>query len=117
MVDSIDTQHLAQDLFTAMDHSTAVLRNGLGDYRGALEAAQRADGYDEIGFNAFHALELIEAATRSDRRDLAVTARERLCSRAQAMATNWAMGSRGAVLLWLPVVPKPDDLYRESITG
>ncbi|HEY7069279.1 MAG TPA: AAA family ATPase [Acidimicrobiales bacterium] len=97
------------------DYGTAVLRNGLGDYDAALTAARSACEPDDIALVAWAMVELIEAAARSDRPDLAAPTLERLAERARAAGTDWALGmeARSRALLSDGVVA--EKLYREAI--
>ena len=69
----------------------AVLELGLGNYRDALRAGQKARGDDPLlHLNAEP--ELVEAAVRCGEVEVARAAVERLSSRAQASATDWGLG-------------------------
>ena len=70
----------------------AVLHNGLGRYRAALASAQQACEHDDLGVFGFSLVELIEAATRSDAREVAAAALRQLQERADASGTDWALG-------------------------
>ena len=59
----------------------AVLHNGLGRYQEAVDAAQEAsDDTPELFVSVWAAIELLEAATRSDMPELAHTAHERIAA-------------------------------------
>ena len=75
-----------------IDCANAVLCNGLGRYEEALTAAEEACAQDEMSLYSLALVELIEAAARSNRPELAATALERLSVRTQASATEWALG-------------------------
>lgn len=75
-----------------IDCAHAVLCNGLGRYDDALESAQKAASHDDLALFALSLVELIEAAARSNRPDLAATALERLVERTQASGSDWALG-------------------------
>jgi DNA-binding CsgD family transcriptional regulator len=69
-----------------------VLYNGLGLYPAALAAARRACEYEDLGVFGWALAELVEAGARSDNREAAVAAHERLAERTRASATDWALG-------------------------
>jgi DNA-binding CsgD family transcriptional regulator len=77
---------------SVLEYSNAVLLNGLGRYDAALAAARRVCGCNEPGIRAFASIELIEAASRSGKPELAVEEFDRLSARAAASGTNWAAG-------------------------
>jgi DNA-binding CsgD family transcriptional regulator len=80
----------------------AVLRNGLGRYREALQAAQVAAEYPlELGPPQWALAEVVEAAVHSGETKIAEDAFEQLSVMARASNTDWALGieaSRGALL-------------------
>ncbi len=82
-------------------YARAVLSNGLGQYEDALAAATSASEHREVVAENWGLSELVEPATRCGRRDLAVDAVNRLCTKAQATRTPWACGieSRARALL------------------
>jgi DNA-binding CsgD family transcriptional regulator len=81
--------------------ATAVLNNGLGRYEEALQAAERAAANELLGVASWGAPELVEAAARSGRHDVAAAAFRRLCERTQASGTPLALGieSRSGALV------------------
>jgi hypothetical protein len=72
--------------------ANAVLCNGLGRYQEALAAAERVCAQDELSLYGLALVELIEAAVRSKRPELATMALERLGERTRASGTEWALG-------------------------
>lgn len=78
---------------TLAEYATAVLHNGLGAYDVAFAAAEQAARHDEVGMTERVLLELVEAATRVDRRDVAEEALARLRPRTRAAGTPWALGA------------------------
>jgi DNA-binding CsgD family transcriptional regulator len=99
----------------AMEYATAVLRNGLGEYQTALDAAKAAETHDELGFNAFLPPELVEAAARLGRPDAAAIAIQRLGQRAQACNTQWAIGMDLRSRALLTDGPEAETLYLQAI--
>ncbi|WP_445149960.1 helix-turn-helix transcriptional regulator [Baekduia sp. Peel2402] len=73
-------------------YATAVLENGLGRYEAALAAARRATEDEDQGYAGAALVELVEAATRAGRPELAEVALASLEVRAQAAGTDWALG-------------------------
>ena len=67
--------------------------HGLGQYERALTAAQQAsDDTPELFVSDWATIELVEAAARAGRPDLAYPAFERLAADAAAAGTDWALG-------------------------
>jgi DNA-binding CsgD family transcriptional regulator len=101
---------------TLAEYATAVLHNGLGAYDVAFAAAEQAARHDEVGMTERVLLELVEAATRVDRRDVALAALARLRPRTQAAGTPWALGAEACCAA---LVEEDDDaaerLYEEAI--
>lgn len=92
--------------------ATAVLNNGLADYRAALAAARQAVAYDGLGLPGMALPELVEAAVRCRRTAEAALALESLTRRTQAAATPVGLGiaayARG-------LVTGAEDHYREAL--
>ena len=74
------------------EYAWALLYNGLGEYEAAMSAALSACEHDELGLVAWAMIELVEAAARSDRPDIAAATLGRLTERTQASGTDWALG-------------------------
>jgi hypothetical protein len=102
-------------VLTFGEHGHAVLHNALGHYETALDNAQRASAQDELHASAWSLPELVEAAVRSGKPELAADALERLRQRTQAAATEWALGieARCAALVGHDAIA--EGLYREAI--
>jgi DNA-binding CsgD family transcriptional regulator/tetratricopeptide (TPR) repeat protein len=100
---------------TLAHYATAVLYNGLGRYEDALTAAQRACAYEDLGLFGWALIELVEAAARSDNRDVASHALARLEERARASGTDWALGILARSEALLSDGSGGDALYREAI--
>jgi DNA-binding CsgD family transcriptional regulator len=95
--------------------ANAVLFNGLGRYEEALRAAERACAHDELSLYAMALVELVEAAARTDRPQLAATAVERLGARTTASGTDWALGLEARSRALLTAGPSAEALYREEV--
>jgi DNA-binding CsgD family transcriptional regulator len=94
----------------------ALLYNGLGRYQRALKAAERACEYpQELGFSTVVLPELIEAASRSGRSDLAIAALHRLTRTTRATGTDWALGIEARSAALVSEGEAAEDLYREAI--
>jgi DNA-binding CsgD family transcriptional regulator len=94
---------------------TAVLCNGLGRYDDAFAAAQRACAYEDLGLFGWALVELVEAGTRSDNREVASDALLRLDERTRAAGTDWALGIQARSRALVSYGDAPDALYREAI--
>jgi len=85
------------------DYTTALLLNGLGRYRDALDALHAVDPADERGVlsSCWVLPELVEAAARSGEIELATTALKRLTAATQLSRSEWALGieARSAALV------------------
>jgi len=90
---------------------------GLGRYDAALTAVGQAERYHEEGAANWALIELIEAAVRSGRRELAGTAMERISQSTRASGTDWALSTeaRCRALLSEGDAADTDDLYRRAI--
>jgi DNA-binding CsgD family transcriptional regulator len=96
--------------------ASAVLNNGLGRYEDALVAARPAsDDTPELFISAWALPELIEAATRSGNRDLAVTALERLTEATSASTSDWGLGVAARSRALLNEGDVADGLHREAV--
>ncbi len=99
----------------ATQYSMAVLCNGLGQYERALSAAHQACELEDVGLYGWALTELVEAATRTRRRDIADGALARLSERTQASATDWALGIEARSRALVSEGLAADALYREAI--
>lgn len=93
----------------------ALLYNGLGRYAEALVAAEIACEYDDLGVLAWALTELIEAAARSNRRDIGTVALERLSESTQASGTDWGLGIEARSRALLSQDDAAERLYHEAI--
>src|ERR1700754_4322986 len=82
-------------------YARAVLCNGLAHYEDALAAATTASEHREVVAENWGLTELVEAATRCGRTDIATDALNRLTVKADATGSDWACGiqARGRALL------------------
>jgi DNA-binding CsgD family transcriptional regulator len=102
-------------VFEVAEWAGAVLHNGLGEYRDALVAAQRASEQDELGFAVWVLPEFVEAAARSGETRLAASALERLTERTRLSSTDWARAMAARSRALLGEGPLVEDLYLEAI--
>ena len=94
----------------------ALMLNGRARYQEALAPAQAATEHPiESAVVYWAQLELIEAAVRCGRPELAAGAYERLATTARACATEWALGVRAMAGALLAHGPAADEQYREAI--
>ena len=102
-------------MLTVGEHARALLYNGLGRYEAARTTAESASARDQLfAFNC-SLIELVEAAARSGRTDLAAVALERLGERTQAAGTEWALGIEARARALLNKGPAAEELYLEAI--
>ena len=97
------------------DYARAVLYNGLGRYKDAHAAAERACEHDALGMVAWPLVELVEASARSGSLDVAAAALRRLEERTRAAGTEWALGIEARSRALLADGGSADALYREAI--
>jgi DNA-binding CsgD family transcriptional regulator len=97
------------------DWASALLNNGLGNYQEAMRAAQRAIDSPESAVPRWALVELIEAATRSGRSDIAADALGRLEVDTGASGTDWALGIEARSRALLTEGEAAERLYREAI--
>ncbi len=98
--------------------ATAVLCISLGRYEEALGAAQQAVRDSpalSLRFANWALAELIEAAARTGRPDLAVGALQRLSEISRACGTDWALGVEARSRALLSEGEKAESRYQESI--
>jgi DNA-binding CsgD family transcriptional regulator len=94
----------------------SVLLNGLGRYEEAMAAAQEAsDDTPELFVSVWAAIELLEAAIRSDKPELARSAHERIAAATAVAPTDWALGIRARSDALLSESKTAERLYREGI--
>jgi DNA-binding CsgD family transcriptional regulator len=96
--------------------ASAVLGNGLGGFHDALVAARQAAEYPhEPAVANWGLTELIEAAARSGRTELAADAIDRLSKMTRASGTDWALGVEARSRALLSEGDAAERLYREAI--
>jgi DNA-binding CsgD family transcriptional regulator len=95
----------------------ALLCNGLSRYDEAMAAAQEAsnDSAEEMFISAWAALELLEAAARSDNREVAHVALERVLAATAVARTNSARGVAARSRALVSEGPTAERLYAEAI--
>jgi DNA-binding CsgD family transcriptional regulator len=93
----------------------ATLFNGVGRYADALEAAQQADEHPTNWLSDLSAHELIEAAVRSGRPEVAHVALARLVDATNAAGTDWALGVAARTRALVADDASAESLYREAI--
>jgi DNA-binding NarL/FixJ family response regulator len=95
--------------------ANAILCNGLGRYPEALAAAERACAQDELSLYGLALVELVEAAVRSKRPEVAATALERLSERTRASGTEWALGIEARSRGLLTDGASAEPFYEEAV--
>ena len=100
---------------TLGEYARAVLLNGRGRYQAALEAAQRACDHEDHGLSTSALAELIEAATRSGRRDAATAALRRLEGLTASVRTDSALGIQARSRALLSHGDGAEALFREAL--
>jgi DNA-binding CsgD family transcriptional regulator len=111
-----DVQSRGEGMGVGISHFTAaLLYNGLGRYPDALVEAERACEHEDLGVISWALTELIEAAVRCGRDEVATAALERLSLTAQAAGTDWALGVQARSRALVSDDDAAEDLYREAI--
>ena len=95
---------------------SAILYNSLGRHDEALvEAQQASEQAPELHISAWALAELIEAAARTGKTQLAVEALERLTQATSAGATDWGLGVQARSRALLDEGQGAEASYREAI--
>ncbi|GGJ38720.1 transcriptional regulator [Streptomyces brasiliensis] len=103
-------------VLTATQWALAVLYNGLGRYEEAYAAAEQGCEHpQELGLSSASLVELVEAAARSGKQEIAAEATDRLAGMAQASGTDWALGISAGARALISDGEAADALYREAI--
>jgi DNA-binding CsgD family transcriptional regulator len=97
------------------ESASAVLHSGLGRHDAARDAAFRAFDRDQLGLGPFVVPELAEAGFRTGDLTLVAAALDWLDQRAEATASEWALGIRARVRALLEGGVAAESCYRESI--
>jgi DNA-binding CsgD family transcriptional regulator len=101
---------------TAVGMANALLYLGLGRYQEAVPAAQLATASPgTIGTPPWAIAELIEAAVRTGKTDLAADAYERFAEMTDASGTDWALGHQARARAQLSEGSEADHYYREAV--
>jgi DNA-binding CsgD family transcriptional regulator len=101
---------------TIIEWASAVLNNGIGDYQAAVEAAQRSTEYlGQMITAPWSAVELIEAAARSGRAEMAADALTQLAAATSASGTDWALGIEARSRALLSDGDVAERWYHEAI--
>lgn len=101
---------------TLAHYTAAVLGNALGRYDDALASARLATAYpSELGFANLALPELIEAAVRAGRQDLAESAVERLARTTGPARTAWAEGIEARSRALLAERPAAEKLFVRAV--
>ncbi len=99
-----------------LDWAEAVLYNGLGRYEQACAAALRvAEHPHDLGTSNWCIAELIEAAVRAGRPELAAGARSRLAVMAKVSGTDWARGIAARSDALCAEDEGAEELYAEAV--
>jgi len=96
-------------------YAIAVLNNGLGRYEAAIDGARRGSDDGDWGYAGASLPELVEAATRAGRPEVATAALSRLEERTRAAGTDWALGVLARAQALMSDGAHADALYREAI--
>ena len=100
----------------AVGMANALLFLGLGRYQEAVPAAQLATASPgTIGTPPWAIAELIEAAVRTGKTDLATDAFERFVEMTDASGSDWALGHQARARALLTDGAEADDNYREAV--
>jgi DNA-binding CsgD family transcriptional regulator len=111
-----DVESRGEGMGVGISHfTTALLYNGLGRYPEALAEAERACEYEDLGVISWALTELVEAAARCGRREIATHALARLSLTTQSAGTDWALGVQARSQALVSDDDDADALYREAI--
>jgi DNA-binding CsgD family transcriptional regulator len=97
------------------EYSRAVLCNSFGRYEEGLIAAQGASDYREVVVENWGLVEVIEAAARTGRVEVAAEALDRLSAKARASGTDWVVGVESRSRALLSHDDDAESLYQDAI--
>jgi DNA-binding CsgD family transcriptional regulator len=100
---------------TIAQYALAVLRNAMGDYPAAQEAAALASASHEMTNSNLALPEVVEAAVRAGHPRRAAAALRELSVRAQASGTPWALGLAARSRALTSTGPAAEEHYLEAI--
>jgi DNA-binding CsgD family transcriptional regulator len=99
-----------------LDARLAWLSNGRCQYEEALAAAEQGSKYpDDLGLATWSVIELIEAAVRSGRREMATMAFHQLSAATLASGSDWALGVLARCRALVSDGNEAEVLYLEAI--
>jgi DNA-binding CsgD family transcriptional regulator len=102
-------------VLTFGEHARALLYNGLCRYEAALPYAESASARDELALAVWSLPELVEAAHRSGRTELAADALARLSERTRAAGTEWANGIEARTRALTAPSSEAEQMFLEAI--
>jgi DNA-binding CsgD family transcriptional regulator len=102
-------------VLTFGEHARALLYNGLGRHEDAVAPAQSASARDELMLSTWCLSELVEAAARSGRSELAADTVDRLAERARAAGSDLAIGMEARARALVSGPAEAEGLYREAL--
>ncbi|OBI23419.1 LuxR family transcriptional regulator, partial [Mycobacterium sp. E2327] len=101
---------------TVAERASALLNNGIGDYKAAMAAARSAAEHPtDLGATPFAWVELVEAAVRCGKTDLAADSLDWLSEMTRVSGTDWALGVEARSRALLNDGSEAERLYREAI--
>jgi DNA-binding CsgD family transcriptional regulator len=102
-------------ILTVCEYTSALLHNGLGHYETALAAAQQACAMDDLSVSSWSLPELVEAAARSGKPEVAAAAFDRLFERTTAAETDFALGIEARSRALTSAGTAAESAYREAV--
>ncbi|WP_436533368.1 ATP-binding protein [Actinoplanes sp. HUAS TT8] len=102
-------------LHTVTRRAQAILGNGLGDFAAAADAAEDACAYGEMALGVWCLRELVEAAVRGGRPELARDARARLAERTAATPTRSSRGFQAVADALAGPPAEAEARFREAV--
>lgn len=102
-------------VLTFGEHARALLNNGLGKHAAALAPAMSAGERDELMLSVWSLPELVEAAARCGRTEVAVDAAERFAGCASAAGTELGLGMAARLHALVSDGASAEEHHREAI--